>query len=158
MIKIETAMNPNKAAGSGATEKAQQNGFGLVVASVGGGHAVEAESDGGALEKSVAGTTSCGFQREMKERGKRGDILGLDGGLKRKLRSQIAYETLVSIRFRPAQAVVEMEHKRHYSQAGSKLDEGAQQCHGISASADGHANALAGTDQTMLAHVKFERP
>jgi hypothetical protein len=50
-----------------------------------------------------------------------------------------------------------MEHKRHDSQAGSKLDEGAQQCHGISASADGHANALAGTDQTMLAHVKFEQ-
>jgi hypothetical protein len=151
-------MNPDKAAGSGAAEKAHQNGFGLVVASVGGGYAIEAESDGGALEKSIAGTASGGFQREMKEGGKGGHILGLDGRFKRKLRSQLAHETLVRIRLRPAQAVIEMEHKRHYSQAGSKLDEGAQQCHGISASADGHANAFAGTDQTMLAYVKFERP
>jgi len=158
MIKVEAAVNPDKAAGSGTAKKAQQNGFGLVVASVSGGHAVEAESDGGALEKCVAGTAPGGFQREMKERGKRSDIFRLDGGLKRKLRRQIADETLVRIGLCPAQPVIEMEDERHDSQAGSKLDEGAQQRHGISASADGHANAFAWTYQTMLAHVKFERP
>jgi hypothetical protein len=45
------------------------------------GDAVKAVSDGGALEKGVTRATSCGFEREMEQGGKRGDICGFNCAL-----------------------------------------------------------------------------
>jgi hypothetical protein len=53
--------------------------------------------------------------------------------------------------------VVEVEDEEHHSEAGSQFSEGSQQSHGIGAAADGHADALAWTDQAMLAQMMFER-
>ena len=50
-----------------------------------------------------------------------------------------------------------MEDKEHHSEAGSQFGEGSEQSHGIGAAADGHADALAGTDEAMLAQIMFER-
>jgi hypothetical protein len=158
VVKIEAAVNSYKAAGSGAAKQAQQNGLCLIVAGVGGGHAVKTKCDGGALKECVTGTAACSLQREMKERGKCRDIFGLDGRFQPKLRGNLAYKALVRVRLGPAQPVIEMEDTRHDPETWSKLNQCAQQRHRISAPADGHANALAGTDQAMLAQVGFERP
>ena len=50
-----------------------------------------------------------------------------------------------------------MEDEEHHSEAGGKFGEGSQQSHGIGAAADGHADALAWTDEAMLAQIMFER-
>jgi hypothetical protein len=49
-----------------------------------------------------------------------------------------------------------VQNEGHDSQAGSKLHQGAQQSHRICAAAYGDTNALARTNQTMLAYVKVE--
>jgi hypothetical protein len=53
--------------------------------------------------------------------------------------------------------VVEVEDEEHHSEAGGQLGEGSQQSHGIGAAADGYADALAWTDEAMLAQMMFER-
>jgi hypothetical protein len=72
-------VDSGEAAGSGAAEETEEDGLGLIVASVGGGYTVEAMGGGGALEKCVPGAASGGFEREMKECSERGNIVGFDG-------------------------------------------------------------------------------
>ncbi len=151
--KIEGAVDSGETAGSGATEKAQEDGFRLIVAGVGGGNAVEPVSGGRSQEKRVAGTAAGSFQREMKQSGEGCDILGFDGGLDRQLRSQLANKTGVAVGIRAAKIVVEMEDEEHYAEAGGEFGKGSQQSYGISAAADGKADALAGTNEAMFAQV-----
>jgi hypothetical protein len=77
-------VDSGEAVGSGAAEKTEEDGLGLIVASVGGGYTVEAMSRGGALEKCVSGAASSGFEREMKKCRERGNIVGFDDGFDRK--------------------------------------------------------------------------
>ena len=63
----------------------------------------------------------------------------------------------VGIRVWAAKIVVEVEDEEHDAEAGSKFGEGSQQSYGIRAAADGHADALARTDEAMLAQIVFER-
>jgi hypothetical protein len=126
MVKVKAAVNANKTAGPGASKKTQQDRFSLIVASVGSGYAVEAQSDSRALEESVTGAASGGFQREMEERGEGGDILGLDGGFETELGCELTHKMLIPIGLLTAQPMIEMEDERHYSQAWSKLNKGAQ--------------------------------
>jgi hypothetical protein len=49
-----------------------------------------------------------------------------------------------------------MEDEEHYAEAGREFGKGSQQSYGVGAAADGHADALAGTDEAMLAQVLFE--
>ncbi len=157
--EIEGAVDSGEAAGSGSAEQAEEDGFGLIVAGVGGGNAVEAMSGGGALEKSVAGAASGGFEREMKQRGEGGDILGFDGGVERELRGELARRS----RHRPPspgreELWLRWRTKSTTAEAGSQSSAKARsRADGIRAAADGHADALAGTDEAMLAQIVFER-
>jgi hypothetical protein len=91
------------------------------------------------------------------EKGSQGvDILRLDRSLQRELSGEFSHKLLVAVRLRAAQAVIEVQNEGHDSQAGSKLHQGAQQSHRICAAAYGDTNALARTNQTMLAYVKVE--
>jgi hypothetical protein len=76
--EIKGAVDSGEPAGSGAAEQTEEDRLGLIVTSVGGGYTVESVSGGGALEKCVPGTASGGFEREMKERSERGNIIGFD--------------------------------------------------------------------------------
>jgi hypothetical protein len=78
--EIETAVNSRETAGSGAAQQAEEHGFGLVVAGVRGGNAVEAMSGGSAQEECITGAASGSFEREVMERGERGYVFGLDDG------------------------------------------------------------------------------
>ena len=150
-------MDSGEAAGSGSAEQAEEYGFGLIVTGVGGGDGIEAMSSGGALEKSVAGTASGSFQRETQARGQLCDILGCEFGVEREAGGERGDEGGVGIRLRAAQSVVEMEDDGHDSQRRGESGKSPHKSDGISAAADGHADALAGTDEAMLAQIAFER-
>jgi hypothetical protein len=62
----------------------------------------------------------------MEERGEGGDILGLDGGFETELGCELTHKMLIPIGLLTAQPMIEMEDERHYSQAWSKLNKGAQ--------------------------------
>ena len=149
--EIEGTVDSGEPAGSGSAEESEEDGFSLIVTRVGGGNAVEVMSRGGALEKSVAGAASGGFEREMKERGERGDIIGFNGGVERELRGEFGNEASIGVGVGSAKTVVEVEDMEHYAEARGKFGEGSQQSYGVGAAADGHTDALAGTDETMLA-------
>jgi hypothetical protein len=155
IAEIEAAMNSGESAGSGSAQDAQQNGFSLVIARVRGGYAVEAESNGGALEKSVTGAAASGFQRKMKERSQSGNILRFDDGFERVLCSELANKALVGVRLFSAQAVIEVKDENYHAKGRSKISERAQQRDRIRTSADGHTNPFAGVQQAMLTHVIF---
>ncbi len=149
-------MDSGEAAGSGSAQQTQEDGFGLIVAGVGGGNAVESIGGGGALEKMVAGAASGGFDREMKPRGEGGDIFGFDGGVERQAGGELTNEGGIGLRVRAAKIMVEMEDEGHYAKDGGEFSKGPQQSDGISSAADGEADALAGMDESMLAQVAFE--
>jgi hypothetical protein len=119
-------VDSGESAGSGSTEQAEEYGFGLIVTGVGGGNGVETMSGGGALEKLVPGAAAGGFQREMKVRGKDGNILGHDGGVERKLGGEFRDEAGVGIGVRAAQSMVEMKDDGHDSQCGGELGKSTQ--------------------------------
>ncbi len=144
-------MDSGEAAGSSSAKQAEEHGFGLIVAGVGGGHGIEAMSSGGAPEKSVAGAASRSFQRETQARGQRCDILGCDGAVELEAGSERGDEGGVGIRVRAAQSVVEMEDDGYNSQRRGESGKRPQESDGIRAAADGHADALASTDEAMLA-------
>ena len=150
-------MDSGKAAGSGSTEETEQDGFGLIVTSVRSGNTVEAMSDGGAQEECVAGAASGGFERETKERGEGSDIVGFDGAVERKPRCEFGDKVRVGIGVWAAEMVIEMKDEGHDAETGGKFGESSQEGYGIRAAADGHADALARTDETMLAQMLFER-
>jgi hypothetical protein len=52
--------------------------------------------------------------------------------------------------------VIEVKDEEHYAEAGGKFGKGPQQSYGVGAAADGHADPLTGTDETMLAQMMFE--
>jgi hypothetical protein len=150
-------MDSGEATGSGASEKAQQHGFGLIIASVGGGNTIEPMDGGSALKESVTGAASGGFEREMAQGGEGGYILRRNGRLKRKSRGEFAHKALVGLGIRAAKMVVEVEHKEHHAKAGGKFGKASQQSYGVRASADGHADAFAGADEVVVAQVELER-
>jgi len=49
-----------------------------------------------------------------------------------------------------------MEDEEHDAEAGSKFRKCSQQSYRVSAAADGEADALAGSDEAMVAQVLFE--
>ncbi len=150
-------MDSGEAAGSGSAEQAEEYGFGLIVTGVGGGHGIEPMGSGGALEKSVAGAAPGSFQREVQAPGQLCDIFGCEGGVEREAGGERGDEGGVGIRFRAAQGVIEMEDDGHDSQRRGESGKRPQESDGIRTAADGHADALAGTDQAMLAQIAFER-
>ncbi len=155
--EIETAVDSGEAAGSGSTQQAEEHGFGLIVAGVGGGHRVQAISGGGALEEGVASAAPGSFQREMQTGGELRDILGCDGGVEREPGGEPGDEVGIGLRIRTAQSVVEMEDDGHDAQCRGELGQSPQQSHGISAATYGYADALAGSDEAMLAQVALQR-
>jgi len=89
--------------------------------------------------------------------GEGGDILGGEGGVEGERGGERGDEMGVGIRVRAAQCVVEMEDDGYDAELGSERGEGAQQGHGVSAAADGDSDALARSDEAMLAQVALER-
>jgi hypothetical protein len=150
-------MDSCETTGSGAANKTQQYGFGLIVACMSGGNAVKAVGCCGTLEESIAGAASGSFERKMKQGGEGGDVLGLDDRVEGELGSEFAHEAFVGLRVGAAKIVVEVEDERHYSEGRSKFGNGAQQGDGVSAATYGEADALAGANQAMLAQILFER-
>ncbi len=153
----EVAMNSGEAGGAGSAQQTEEDGFGLIVTSVGGGDALKTVGERGALEERVAGASAGGFNGKMEEGRKRGDILGFDGAVERKLGCQIEDKTLIRLGGSAAQVVVEMKDEGDDAESGCEFGEGTEEGDGIGASADGHTDALAGRDEVMLAQVGFKR-
>ena len=155
--KIAGAEDSGEAAGSGAAQQAEEDGFGLIVAGVRGGHAVEAMIGGSALEKIVAGAASGGFERKTMQRGQRGDIAGFDDGVEGELRGERSDELRLGVGFSSAEMVVEVQDEQDDAEFGGEFGQRPQQGHRIRTAADGDADAFAGPDQTMAAQVLFQR-
>lgn len=155
--EVEAAMDTGQPTGSASAEKTEEDGFGLIVAGVRGGHRVEAVSGGLALKKCVAGAAASGFEREMKQRGERADIFALDGRFEPQPGGQRGDEVRIRLRFRAAQAVIEVKDEEHQSETGGQFGQGSQQGYGVGSATDSHTDALARADETMPAQITFER-
>jgi hypothetical protein len=154
--KVEAAVDSGKTTGPGASEQSHEDGFGLIVTGVCGGHGVEAMDGGSTEEKAIAGAAASGFKGEMKQSGEGGDIFGLDGGIERKPGCEFADEALVGLGVKSAEVVIEVKNTEHDAETRSEFREGTQQSYGVGAAADGDPEALAGMDESMGAQVVFE--
>ena len=122
-----------------------------------GGYAVEPEHGGGLLEKNVAFAAAGGFQREVPQLGTGGYIDGDDEVVEVELLGECSDEIAVGIGFGTAKLVVEVQYEQDDANFRRDFGQCSQQGHRVRPAADGHADALAGANQTMAAQILFQR-
>jgi hypothetical protein len=142
--KRECAVDSGETAGSGAAEEAQQHGFSLIVARVGGGNRIQAMSGGGAQEKRIACAAPRGFQGKMEIGGDRGYIFRFNGSFERKPGGERGDEAGIRFGLRTAEIVVEMEYEQDNTEIGSECGESPEESYRVSTTANGYADAFAG--------------
>ncbi len=148
--KLDHRMDAAQALGPGAAQELGQNGFGLVVAGVGGGHGLHLARSHELPEPAVAqaaGGLLDGFGVFL------GRCPGIDPrlvegqakfGCKRAGKGQVAVGLLA------AQAVVQMGGVEHQAQLSAPLRQSAQQGHGVGAAREAHGQAKSRPEQRHI--------
>ena len=66
---------------------------------------------------------------------------------------QLCHEFLISVGFRPAQLVIEMNNRKDNPQLAAQFQQNAQQRHGINPARNGYADPIPGVQQLLPPNV-----
>jgi hypothetical protein len=130
--------NAGQAGGPGAAQETKEDGFGLIGASVAGGHAIDRSAGDGFAEEGQPGLAR-GLLQVVGRLG--------DGGLAQRERQaqpirQTTHEFGVLAGFLAAQAVVQVQNAQMEVPTRSEFEERAEQAHGIGPARDGDTHLL----------------
>jgi hypothetical protein len=139
-------MDAAEAGESSAAEDVSENGFGLVVGSVGDGDFVELAFGDEALKEGVAGAAGGVFEVGALAFGFGGDVFADDEELQGVLGGEIGDEFFVGVGSAPAQFVIEVDDGENEAKFFAQFEEEMEESDGIGAAGNGDPDALAGAE------------
>lgn len=150
---LQHGMNAGKAAGSGAAEKAEKNGFGLIVGGVGGGDLIERVLADKSDEELVAQLAGGGFEgerilfreaRDIGTVGKEWEIVCV---------REFGDERFVGVGLVATNAVMEVNDGKNQAELVAEFEHGAEKGDGVGATGDGKAETVSGMEEIVLRDV-----